>query len=126
MDVRSVKVPGPDHPIEIEPHHGRVVVTVAGETIADSQSVLTLREGSYPPLHYIPRVDVDMARLARSTRISHCPYKGQASYYSIPLGGDRSRDAIWTYENAFPAVIAIQGYLAFYPDRVDSIDMRPA
>ncbi|MCW6511229.1 DUF427 domain-containing protein [Lichenifustis flavocetrariae] len=126
MDVHSVKIPGPDHPIAIEPHHSRVVVTVAGETIADSRNVLTLREGSYPPVHYIPRADVDMAHLARSTRTSHCPYKGQASYYSIPAGGDRSRDAIWTYEDAYPAVAAIRGHLAFYPDRVDAIDIRPA
>jgi len=82
---------------------------------------LTLREASYPPVQYIPRRDVDMAALARSEHTSYCPYKGDASYYSIPAGGERSRNAVWTYEAPFEAMAQIKDYAAFYPDRVDEI-----
>lgn len=117
------KVPGPDHPITIAPTTGRVVVTVAGKTVADSRNALTLKEASYPPVLYIPRADVDMALLARSDHRTHCPYKGDASYYSIPSAGPRGRDAVWTYEDAYPTVAAIKDHLAFYPNRVDAIEV---
>lgn len=119
----SVKVPGPDHPIVIERSPKRVQVRVANRLIADSRRTLTLREASYPEVHYIPRSDVDMALLKRSVHSSHCPYKGEASYFSIPTGGSRSENAIWSYESPHPAVAAIKDHIAFYPDRVDAIEV---
>lgn len=119
-----MKIPGPDHPITITPTSGRVVVTVAGKVIANSGNALTLKEASYPAVQYIPRADVDMALLARSDHKTYCPYKGDASYYGIPAGGERSRNAVWTYEDAYPAVAAIKDHLAFYPDRVDAIEIK--
>ena len=121
MPDRSMKLPGPDHPIEIQPNASRVVVTLGGQVIADTRAALTLSEANYPAVQYIPRRDVDMAALTRSEHTSWCPYKGEASYYSIPAGGDRSTNAVWTYETPFPAMAAIKDYVAFCPDRVDEI-----
>lgn len=121
MTERPIKIPGPDHPITVTPNSRRVIVTLGGKVIADTRDAMTLREASYPPVQYIPRQDVDMALLARTDHATYCPYKGEASYFSIPLGGERSVNAIWTYESAYPAVAAIQDHLAFYPDRVDGI-----
>ncbi len=121
MTDRPMKTPGPDHPIAIDPNPARVVVIVGGRVIADTSAALTLREASYPPVQYIPRRDVDMGALSRSDHTTHCPYKGEASYYSIPVGGDRCRNAVWTYESPFEAVAQIKDYVAFYPDRVDKI-----
>jgi uncharacterized protein (DUF427 family) len=121
MADKRMKIPGPDHPISIEPNPSRVVVTVGGKVIADTSAALTLREASYPAVQYIPRRDVDMAALARSEHTTYSPYKGDASYYSIPAGGDRSRNAVWTYETPFEAMAQIKDHLAFYPDRVDKI-----
>jgi uncharacterized protein (DUF427 family) len=116
-----MKIPGPDHPISIEANPSRVVVTAGGSVIADTSNALTLREASYPAVQYIPRRDVDMAALVRSEHTTYCPYKGDASYYTIPAGGDRSINAVWTYETPFEAMKQIKEYLAFYPDRVDRI-----
>jgi uncharacterized protein (DUF427 family) len=100
----------------------RVVVFVAGRVIADSRRALTLREAAYSPVHYIPRRDVDMSLLARTDHVTYCPFKGDCAYYSIPIGGERSTNAVWTYEQPYPAVAEIDGHLAFYLDRVDSIE----
>jgi uncharacterized protein (DUF427 family) len=116
---KRMKVPGPDHPITIEANPSRVVVRVGGQVIADTREALTLREASYPPVQYIPRRDVNLAALLRSEHTTYCPYKGDASYYSIPAGGDRSINAVWTYEMPFEAMKQIKEYVAFYPDRVD-------
>lgn len=124
MSDKPIKIPGPDHPITTERNPARVVVTLGGRVIADTRNALTLREASYPAVQYIPREDTDMSQLERTDHSSHCPYKGDASYFSIPLGGERSRNAVWTYEDPHPAVAAIKGRLAFYPDRVDSIEER--
>lgn len=121
---KPFKIPGPDHPITITPNPARVVVRLAGRQIAETDRSLTLQEASYKPVSYIPREDVDMSLLERTDHTSHCPYKGDAAYYSIPLGGERSKNAVWTYENPHDAVREIRGYLAFYPDRVDSIEAR--
>lgn len=126
MTAKPKKRPGADHPIAIEPHRRRVVVTVAGRVIADTQHALALREASYPPVLYLPRRDVDMAQLARTDHATYCPYKGDAAYYSIPAGGERSKNAVWSYEAPYDAVAAIKGHLAFYPDRVDAIEEKPA
>lgn len=122
---RPVKVPGPDHPITVVANPNRIVVTVAGRTIADSHGALTLREANYPPVLYVPRQDVDMAQLQRSDHVTYCPYKGECHYYGIPAGGTRSANAVWTYEQPHEAVAAIKDHLAFYPDRVDRIEERP-
>jgi uncharacterized protein (DUF427 family) len=124
--TKTVKLPGPDHPITVEPNPARVLVSVAGRVIADTRKALTLREASYPGVQYIPRKDVDMALLERTDHATYCPYKGECAYYSIPLGGKRSANAVWTYEDPFAAVAAIKGHLAFYPDRVETIEERPA
>jgi len=121
MSDKPVKIPGPDHPISIAANPSRVVVKAGGRTIADTCDALTLREASYPAVQYIPRRDVDMAALMRSEHTTYCPYKGMASYYSIPAGGDRSLDAVWTYENPFEAMAQIKDHVAFYPNRVDEI-----
>ena len=123
---RPVKIPGPDHPIAVTPARGRVTVIAAGRTMADTRAALILKEAAYPPVYYIPRKDVDMARLQRTTHQTYCPYKGECNYYSIPLGGERSVNAVWTYEAPYAAVAEIKDHLAFYPDRVDAIEERPA
>jgi uncharacterized protein (DUF427 family) len=123
---KTVKMPGADHPITIERNANRIVVTVASRIVGDTRKALTLREASYPPILYIPREDVDMTLLARTDHATYCPYKGDCAYYSIPLGGARSTNAVWTYESPYAAVAAIRNYLAFYPDRVDAIEERSA
>lgn len=125
MAAKARKLPGPDHPITIEPNHMHIVVRVAGRNVADTREALTLREASYPAVQYIPRKDVDMSLLERTSHATYCPYKGDCAYYSIPLGGERSNSAVWCYEQPFPAVAEIKDYLAFYPDRVDSIEQKP-
>jgi len=124
MTTRPQKLPGPDHPIGIEPNPARVVVTVAGRVVADSRAALTLRESSYPPVLYIPRQDVDMSLLERTSHATYCPYKGECAYYSIPAGGARSTNAVWSYEQPFAAVQVIREHLAFYANRVDAIEER--
>jgi uncharacterized protein (DUF427 family) len=126
MTSKPVKTPGPDHPITIERNRGRVVVSVGGRIIADTRAALTLREASYPPVHYIPRKDVEMSLLERTQHATYCPYKGDCAYYSIPSGGQRSMNAVWTYEAPFAAVGEIKDHLAFYPDRVDAVEEREA
>lgn len=119
-----MKLPGPDHPITITPTQGRVVVKIGDEVIADTRCALTLNEASYPPVQYIPRRDTRMALLARSTHQSHCPYKGEAAYYTLRVGGTETENAVWSYEQPFPAMAEIAGYLAFYPNKVDSIEIE--
>src|ERR1700704_2499048 len=123
MSSKPMKIPGPDHPITITPARERIVVTVAGRRIADTREARTLQEAAYPAVHYIPRKDVDMLQLERTSHQTYCPYKGDCSYYSIPAGGERSVNAVWSYEAPHAAASAIREYLAFYPDRVDAIEI---
>src|SRR5216684_2781410 len=123
--TKPIKLPGPDHPIAIERNPNRVVVLIAGRIVADTREALTLREAAYPAVQYIPRKDVDMALLDRTDHATYCPYKGDCAYFSVPLGGERSTNAVWSYEAPYAAVAVIKDYLAFYADRVDSIDERP-
>lgn len=97
------------------------MVKAGGKVIADSRRALTLLEGSYPPVQYIPRTDAQMSELTRGAQQTHCPYKGDAAYYSIGA----ATNAVWSYEQPFPAVAAIAGHLAFYPNKVDSIEIEP-
>jgi uncharacterized protein (DUF427 family) len=120
--LKARKAPGADHPITIEKNSARVVVKLGGRVIADTQDALIVREASYPGVQYIPRKDVDMSQLQRSQHTTYCPYKGDCSYYSIPAGGPRAVNSVWTYESPYEAVAAIREYLAFYPNRVDSIE----
>ena len=110
--TREPKIPGPDHPITVQPSDLHVVVRVGTQVVADTTKALTLREASYPPVQYIPLEDVDQALLTASATHTYCPYKGEASYFSIPIGGERSTNAVWTYETPFPAMAAIKNYIA--------------
>lgn len=112
--------------IVIAPHPKRVVVRFAGRAVADTTRALSLKEGSYPPVLYIPRADADMALLMPSTHTTRCPFKGQASYLTIAVDGRRAENAVWSYEAPLPAVAAIAGHLAFYPNRVDAVEETEA
>ena len=109
----------PERPIRIEPNPKRVSAHFHGQQIASSTRALALYEGSYPPVQYIPREDVDMSLLTRTAHTTHCPYKGDAAYYSIHVGAREQPNAVWTYEDPYPQLSAIKGYLAFYADRVE-------
>ena len=121
-----MREPGPDHPITIEPTPGRVVIRFNGRIVADTPKAFTLREAGLPPVQYIPREHAAMELLERTAHHTHCPYKGDAAYYSIGVDGRTATNAIWTYEAPYPAVAAIKDHLAFYPDRVDAIEIGPA
>lgn len=116
---RPVRIPGPDHPITIEPNSGRVIVSAGGRVVADTRRALTLREASYAPVQYIPLEDVERELLAPSDHETYCPFKGEASYYSIPSAGGRGLNAVWEYREPYEAVAQIRGHVAFYADRVE-------
>jgi uncharacterized protein (DUF427 family) len=116
---KPVRTPGPEHPITVTPTKGRVVVKAGGRVIADTRNALTLQEASYPAVQYVPRADADMTQLSRTAHSTYCPYKGDASYYSLPA----AENAVWSYEAPHPAMAAIKDYLAFYPNRADSIEV---
>lgn len=113
-----MKLPGPDHPITITQNPRRVRVMAGDIVIAETSKALTLKEAKYPAVQYVPREDANMALLERTDRVTHCPYKGDASYYSVKADGKTLDNAIWTYETPFPAMAEISGHLAFYPDKV--------
>jgi uncharacterized protein (DUF427 family) len=119
---KEIKIPGPDHPITISPVESKMRVTVAGRIVAESTRALRLEEKGYPPVYYLPRRDANMSLLVRTTHYTYCPYKGDCTYYSIPIGGAKSDYAVWTYENLYEAVADIEDHLAFYPTRVDAIE----
>ena len=121
---KEIRIPGPDHPITISPFEGKVRVMVAGKIVAESTQALRLEEKGYPPVYYLPRNDTDMSSLVRTKHYTYCPYKGDCTYYSIPIGGTKSEYAVWTYERPYEAVASIREYLAFYPSRVDAIDVE--
>jgi uncharacterized protein (DUF427 family) len=120
---KDIKIPGPDHPISISPAEGKVRITVAGRIVAESTRALWLEEKGYPPVYYLPRSDADLSLLIRTTHYTYCPYKGDCTYYSIPIGGTKSENAVWTYEKPHEALAGIKEYLAFYPTRVDAIEV---
>lgn len=119
-----MKIPGPDHPITIAPADAHVVIAFGGKVIADSRRALALREATYPEVLYVPREDADMTAFEPTDHGSHCPYKGDASYFTLHVGDDRAANAVWSYEVPFEAVAPIAGHLAFYPDKV-TIERRP-
>ena len=120
---KEIRIPGPDHRITISPAGGNVRVTVAGKIVAESTRALRLEEQDYPSVYHLPRSDADMSLLIQTSHDTYCPYKGDCSYYSIPIGSSRSENAVWTYEKPHEAVAGIKNYLAFYPSRVDAIDV---
>jgi uncharacterized protein (DUF427 family) len=122
--TRTVKIPDATHPITISPTGSRVTVRVGGTVIAQTDQALSLAEASYPVAQYVPLADVNQALLERTTTQTYCPYKGDASYYSISVDGDKAVDAVWEYQDPRPAVAEIKGHVAFYPDRVDAIDIE--
>jgi uncharacterized protein (DUF427 family) len=113
-----MKLPGPDHPITITPASGRVVVRFGGEVVADTTHALELRESTYPAVLYIPRGDARMDHFTRTAHGTHCPYKGDASYFDLAAGGATAANVAWSYETPYPAMAAIKDHLAFYPQHV--------
>ena len=121
MASRPIRIQGPDHPITVTRSDAHVVVRAAGQVIAETRRALELREASYPPVFYIPRADADMTLLVRTEHASYCPYKGEAAYFSIRGGAE---NAVWSYEAPYAAVAEIGDHLAFYPDRVEAIEVN--
>ncbi len=120
MTHPEIKEPSAGHPITIEPIRGRVQVRVNGELVADTSAALELREATLPVVQYIPFDDVVADRLTRTDTSTYCPFKGDASYYSVTTSsGDTVDDVIWTYEEPYPAVAAIAGHVAFYPNKAE-------
>jgi uncharacterized protein (DUF427 family) len=120
MPAAQPKIPGPDHPITISLSNKHVRVRLGGDMIADTSDALDLKESTYPVVHYIPRSAVQMDRLVKTDHSTHCPYKGDASYFSIVAkDGTRVDNAVWSYETPFAAMREIAGYLAFYPNKVE-------
>ena len=124
MRSKPVLTPGPRHPITVEPAARRVRVTFADRVVADTGRALVLREASYPPVFYVPLADVDTAVLEPSTRRTYCPYKGDASYFTLRAGDRIADDAVWRYESPYDAVAVIAGHVAFYPQhvRIEQVD----
>jgi len=121
--AKQVLQPGPDHPITVEPTKARVVVKAGGRVVADSRNAFTLQESTYPAVQYIPLADVDAGVLERTDHETYCPYKGEASYYSLNAGEVKAENAVWTYEKPYDAVAPIKDHVAFYPNVVDSIEL---
>jgi uncharacterized protein (DUF427 family) len=119
MSDKPVKIPGPDHPITVRKNPDRVVVKVNGQVVADTRSALSLQESNYPAVQYIPRADVDFSQLERTEYTTYCPYKGEASYYSVLPRGKAGTNAVWTYEQPYDAVADIRDHVAFYTELVD-------
>lgn len=120
----QMKTPGPDHPITIEPNPARVTVRVGDRVVAETTGALNLREATYPAVPYIPLADVDQSVLRPTETSTYCPFKGDASYYSIDLPDGELTDVIWTYQQPYPAVAEIAGHVAFYADKVEITESR--
>jgi uncharacterized protein (DUF427 family) len=114
----AMKTPGPDHPITISPLKGRVTVQFKGAWVAQSDKALELKEAQYPAVIYVPRSDISIEHYVRTEHRTHCPYKGDASYFSLTANDESAENAVWTYEEAYPSVKEIEGHVAFYPDKV--------
>jgi uncharacterized protein (DUF427 family) len=125
MSDKPRLVPGPDHPITVEPATSRIVVRAGGKTVADTRRALALREADHPVAYYVPREDADLSLLERTDHHTYCPYKGDASYFSIIPAGVSGANAVWSYQAPYDAVREIEDHLAFYPDRVDAIEELP-
>lgn len=123
MNDPRMKTPGPGHPISITAAGDRVTVRAAGQVLARSDHALVLQEAHYPPVHYLPEADIDMTLLESSSALTYCPYKGDCHYYDLVSDGQRVQSIAWTYREPYPAVAEIAGHLAFYPDRVQALEI---
>ena len=116
----------PGHRVTTQPSRAHVVVTFKGEVIADTREAVELHESRSsshvlaPVVYYIPRKDVKMDRLVRTSHSTYCPFKGHASYYSLTNGPE---NAVWSYEDPYDEVRVIKDHLAFYPNKVDSVEV---
>ena len=119
MSQPEVRQPTAEHPITVTPTEGHVTVRVRGQVVAETDAALSLRESTYPVVQYVPIDAVDASALRRSDTTTYCPYKGEANYYHLGVGDETIDDAIWTYEQPYPAVAQIAGHVAFYPDKAD-------
>jgi uncharacterized protein (DUF427 family) len=122
MNRPAMKEPNADHPITIVPNPRRVRVRFNGKVVAETRRALSLAEASYPPVQYIPRADVDMSAFVPSDHQTYCPFKGDASYFTLEVDGARAANAVWSYVEPYPAVASIKEHVAFYPSRVDAIE----
>ena len=118
-----MKIPGPDHPITLEASPRRVRAKFEGHVIADTDDALILREASYPPVYYFPKDQIEMGFFGGTDHSTHCPYKGDASYWTLTMDGDVAENVAWSYEDPFPAVTPIKGRLAFYPNKVEVYEL---
>jgi uncharacterized protein (DUF427 family) len=116
-----MSAPGHAHAITIEKNPNRITVTFNGTVLADTQRALVLKEGPLPPVNYIPREDVQMSCLQRTDHSTHCPFKGDASYFSVSVNGKTAENAVWTYEAPIDSVAQIKDYVVFYPEKMDAI-----
>ena len=116
--TREKLIPDASHPITVTPTPGRVQVVAHGSVIAESTSSLTLQESTYPAVQYVPIADIDPTLLARTDTSTYCPFKGDASYFSLTTPDGTITDAGWTYDEAYDAVAEIKDHIAFYPDKV--------
>jgi len=120
MSSRPILQPTEQHPITVAPTGRHVTVRVNGELVAETDDALTLQESTYPAVQYIPLSDVNRDLLRPTDTATYCPYKGDASYYSVVTSaGDTVDDAIWTYEEPYEAVATIAGHVAFYPNKAE-------
>jgi len=124
MRKRQVLEPGPNHPIKIAASPTRVTVSFNGQTIADTRDALRLEEAGHPAVFYVPLEDVNRDLLADSDHSTYCPYKGEASYFSVPALGEQGQNAIWQYRDPYPAVAEIKDRVAFYPDRLEISELK--
>ena len=126
MDQRSNQAPGfrkhPGYKIDIARHPKRITVTFKGEIVADSREALEINETGIPPVYYIPREDVLMDLFERTETETYCPFKGQATYWTLTIGDAVSTDAAWSYETPYDECQNLGGHLSFYGDRVDEVN----
>lgn len=116
----------PNHTITIDETRVPLSVTLGGEVVAETEQALVLRESGYPPRCYVPIKDVRDDLLRPSTRTSHCPFKGDAAYWSVSLGARTAEDAVWGYTSPYDEVAPIAGHVAFYADKFDSVSGGPS
>ena len=109
---------GSPHELKWEPAGRRVTAELAGTVVAASDDAFVLHEGRLPPVFYFPLQDINAEVLERTDHSSHCPFKGDASYWSVVVDGTRAENALWAYENPIENAPYLKGYGAFYTDRV--------
>jgi uncharacterized protein (DUF427 family) len=119
MTEHRAVAPSAEHPITVSPTDGRVVVIAGGRVVADTRAALTLQESDYSAVQYIPLKDIELSRLVRSDTVTHCPYKGDATYFGVTDAAGVVQDVAWTYERPYPALAVIAGFVAFYPERAE-------